>query len=131
MKTVNCVILHSFIRILCRYNGVKVLPRDQFSSLRLPVGTFAASAAASSREAADSGRLTDDWKVVFGYSARIRVKFRASQLYQARGYSSYDLSLVPEASEILFNNNKMVGIGQRLIATKDGLCCAQPASSQG
>jgi hypothetical protein len=40
-------------------------------------------AAASSREAADSGRLTDDWKVVFGYSARIRVKFRASQLYQA------------------------------------------------
>jgi hypothetical protein len=93
--------------------------------------TFAASAAASSREAADSGRLTDDWKVVFGYSARIRVKFRASQLYQARGYSSYELPLEPEASKILFNNNKMVGIGQRLIAAKDGLCCAQPASSQG
>jgi hypothetical protein len=56
-----------------------------------------------------------DRKVVFGYSASIRVKFRASQLYQARGYSSYELSLEPEASEILFDN-KTAGIGQRLIA---------------
>jgi hypothetical protein len=66
--------------------------------------TLPASAAASSREAAESGRLTGDRKVVLGYSARIRVKFRASQLYQARGYSSYELSLEPEASEILFDN---------------------------
>jgi hypothetical protein len=93
--------------------------------------TFAASAAAISREAADSGRLTDGWKVVFGYSARIRVKFRASQLYQARGYSSYELPLEPEVSEILFNNNKMVGIGQRLIAAEDGLRCAQAGLISG
>jgi hypothetical protein len=116
MKTVNFVILHSFIRILCRYDGIKVLPEGQFSSLRLLAGTLAASAAASPREAAESGRLTGDRKVVFGCSARIRVKFRASQLYQTRGYSSYELSLDPEASKILFDN-KMAGIGQRLIAT--------------
>jgi hypothetical protein len=80
------------------------------------------------REAAESGRLTGDWKVVFGYSARIRVKFRASQLYHARGYSSYELSLEPEASEILFDNNKTVGIRQRLIAAfKEPRHCSDKA----
>ena len=72
------------------------------------------------REAAESGRLTGDRKVVFGCSARIRVKFRASQLYQTRGYSSYELSLELEASD---NNETVsdwtvvnVGVGQLLKA---------------
>ncbi len=41
----------------------------------------------------ESGRLTGDRKVVFGPSARIRVKFLASQLYQAPSFFPYELSL--------------------------------------
>jgi hypothetical protein len=53
-------------------------------------------------------------------SAHIRVNFRASQLYQAPGFSPYELSLELEASD---NNETVsdwtvvnVGVGQRLKA---------------
>jgi hypothetical protein len=87
-------------------HGLKVLPKDQFSSFQLLVGTFAASTAASWRElmkaAASSAtrRSSSALQPVFAWN------FRASRLYQVSGPSSYELSLAPEASDIQLDDNR-------------------------
>jgi hypothetical protein len=74
------------------------------------------------------GRLTGDWKVVIGSSAKIRAAFKAPQLYTVPDLASFEFLLEAEAGAISFGTNKTVGdcadvdvcIGQRLIAVLRG-----------
>jgi hypothetical protein len=109
-------------------DGIEVLPEDRFDSYRLQVGNIRGLHGRILARADNNGRLTGDWKVVIGSSAKIRAMFKAPQLYTSPDLASFEFLLEAEAGAISFGTNRTVSdwtdvdvcVGQRLIAVLRG-----------
>ncbi len=110
-------------------DGIEVLPEDRFDSNRLQVGNIRGLHGRILARADDSGRLTGDWKVVIGSSAKIRAAFKASQLYTAPDLASFEFLLEAEAGAISFGRSATGLTSTYASASGSSPSCAALAST--
>jgi hypothetical protein len=113
-------------------DGIEVLPEDRFDSYRLQVGNIRGLHGRILARADDSGRLTGDWKVVIGSSAKIRAAFKAPQLYTAPDLASFEFLLEAEAAPSHLEPTRRSATGLTSTyasASGSSPSCAAPAST--